>query len=380
LKILLIHTFYRENGGEDAVFSQEEDLLSQTEDVRHFALCNRQRLRGALQFFLSVWNVFAARKLRREIEDFEPDIIHIHNMHFAIGPIAKNRNIPVVVTLHNYRLLCPSATLLHDDKIFTNSVTKSFPWLAVRNRVYRHSFLQTFWLAFVVWAHKKMGTWNKVDKYIALTSFAKELFVHSSFGIQEDKFVVKPNSINQPFLRAVSRRDHFLFVGRLSSEKGIGVLLKVFKENEYRLYIAGDGKMKEEVLRECDQNENIEYLGNLDKLAVRQAMSDCSALIFPSIWYEGGPMTLLEAFSLGTPIIASNLGAMSTMIQHGYNGLHFKKGNTADLADKLDYWQTLEEEQRKTYSENAYSTFLTHYTPQKNKEELLRIYKTLLNR
>jgi len=232
LKVLMIHTYYQQTGGEDAVFNQERKLLEESEQVEVLEFRNQPGLKGALQFLLSFWNPFAARKLKQKISEVQPDIIHLHNVHFAIGPIAirvaQKAGVPVVMTLHNYRLLCPSATLSYKGEIFIESLNETFPWKAVRRKVYRNSLLQTFWLAWIIFFHKKIGTWKMVDRYIALTDFARELFLHSSFGLKPEKYAVKSNFKEEAALSPVQKGDHFLFVGRLSPEKGIRVLLEAY--------------------------------------------------------------------------------------------------------------------------------------------------------
>ena len=383
MKILLIHTYYKQKGGEDTVFLQESTLLNQTEEVEVLNFQNHPSLPGAFQFLLSVWNVFVIKKIKRKIDEFQPNVIHIHNWHFAIGPIvirvAKKAGIPVVLTLHNYRLLCPSATLLSKGKLFTNSIHASFPWKAVRNRVYRNSVFLTFWVAFVIWLHKKAGTWKMVNKYIVLTDFAKDLFVQSSFGIPESKFIVKPNFVSTPEIKTEQREEHFLFIGRLSEDKGVKILLDVFAQCKYSLHIAGDGPLKQMVERASSEYKNIKYIGKLDKTGVENEMRKCTALLFPSIWYEGMPMTIIEAFSLEVPVIASKLGAMGVMIEDGYNGLHFDTGDAISLNEKISYWTGLSEIEKNNYRRNAISSFEAHYTNKKNKELLLQIYQNVIN-
>lgn len=202
MKVLIVYTLNTIEEPEDAVFYQETELLGQLEEVKVLKIYNKAGWRGVIQFVLSIWNIAVAKKLKNLIKEFNPDIIHVHNTHFAIGPIvirvAKEAEIPIVLTLHNYRLLCPSATLLFNGNTFINSVNASFPWKAIKNKVYRNSLILTFWLAFVIWFHKKIGTWQMVNRYIVLTDFAKYLFVNSSFGVPENKFSVKSNFAKTP--------------------------------------------------------------------------------------------------------------------------------------------------------------------------------------
>jgi len=382
MKILLIHTYYTIRGGEDAVFEQEVRLLSKDNEVETLTFLNKGGIRGLILFLLSIWNIFSARKLKKKILEFQPDVIHIHNLHFAGSPLlirtAKKLGIPVVMTLHNYRLLCPSATLLYNGKIFTESLYVNFPWKVVKNKMYRNSFFQTFWLAFVTWFHRKIGTWAKVDKFIVLTEFAKQQFINSTFGISEEKFVVKPNFIeNEVLPKTIERSDEFLFVGRLSVEKGIDVLLQAFSNSEYKLVIAGEGDLLERVKIHCKKNKNIRYLGRLNHKEILGQMQKSTTLIFPSVWYEGMPMTIVESFSTGTPVICSQLGSMSEMITDEYNGLLFEAGNAEDLKKKLHEWLVKTETEKEKMRNNAYAEYQEKYTPEINKQLLENVYLTL---
>ncbi|MDQ6471028.1 glycosyltransferase family 4 protein [Flavobacterium sp. LHD-80] len=384
MKILIIHSHYLLRGGEDAVVDQEALLLKQLHEVEILHFQNKRGLKGGLQFLGSLWNVFSAKKVKRKILEFQPDVVHVHNWHFASGPLifrTINRlKIPVIHTIHNYRLLCPSAILLHKDYLFTDSLSQSFPWKAIVNRVYRSSFFQTFWLAFIVWFHKKIGTWKKIDCYICLTSFAVELFQKSNFGIEKKKFVVKPNFTSIPIkTTSLEKEEYFLFVGRLSNEKGISVLLNAFKDTLYSLKIAGDGQLKEKVLDVAKKNNNITYLGNLKREEVLLELQKATALIFPSIWYEGMPMTILEAFSCKTPIIASNLGATSSMITDGVDGFHFEVGNVDSLRQTIKYFFELPEEMKVNLQKNAYKKFSKEYDSNLQIEYFNSIFCNILN-
>jgi glycosyltransferase involved in cell wall biosynthesis len=381
LKILVIHNRYQQRGGEDTTFEQEVELLGQTEEVRTLIFQNHSGWRGAAQFFISIWNVFSAAKIKKSIFSFQPEVVHVHNWHYALGPLVirtvHRLGIPIVLTVQNYRLLCPSATLLYRNTLFLDSIPAAFPWKAIRKKVYRDSFPQTLWLALIVWFHKKRGTWVMVDRYILQTELAKSVFISSALGLDQSRFVVKPNFIKDPEAPVRARDDFFLFIGRLSSEKGIDILLGAFKHSERDLYIGGDGPQKEGVLLACKENAHIHYLGLLDKDQVRDFMYRCSALIFPSIWYEGMPLTLIEAFAVGTPVIASNLGAMSTMVIDGYNGLHFIAGDLVDLKGKISFWGNQDASVKKRFSEQARACYEKFYTPDENRKQISDIYRSV---
>jgi glycosyltransferase involved in cell wall biosynthesis len=386
VKILLVHSYYQQKGGEDAVFEQEFEMLKQTQEVRAVTFRNHRGWKGAVQFLISVWNLQAARKLKIQILEFKPDIVQIYNWHFASGPIivrtAKSQGIHTVINIQNYRLLCPSGTLLYRGKLFTPSIEKrGFPWKAVFKKAYRNSALQTFWLAFVVWIHKQAGTWQKVDQYIVPTQVVKNLFTDSDnyLDIPARKFVVKPNFSVQTGLTPEKRGNHFLFVGRLSEEKGLQVLLDAFKNKPYELVIAGGGPLMDLVSETCSLHSNIKYAGNLNKSSVKEAMSRCTAFIFSSVWYEPFGLVITEALSNGCPLIASDIGSPVELVQEGITGIHFKAGNSESLQMKLYEWQNKTEEVKEQYRQNCISCYDRFYTPEKNREQLLSIYHSLVD-
>jgi glycosyltransferase involved in cell wall biosynthesis len=379
MKILLIHSYYKVRGGEDVTFEQEYALLSRFNEVRKLSFQNAAGFKGAIQFLFSIWNFRAAKKLKDLISQYQPDIIHVHNWHFATGPIifrvANKCKLPVVLTIQNFRLICPSATLLRNDELYFSSIDANFPWRAVKDKVYRESTLLTFWLAFVIWFHRKTGTWRKVNQYIFLTPFAQDLYLNSSLGISRDQTVLKSNFLERVHVPVVRKNKEFLFIGRLSKEKGITTLLNAFEVSSNHLYIAGDGPMIKEVMGSV--NDHIHYMGKLDKNQVLAAMNSADVLVFPSIWYEGMPLTILEAFAMGTPIIASNLGAMASMIRHGYNGLLFEAGNIESLRSIVQKWYVLSDEQKMQYRNQARLTYEEFYTPEVNYRMISNIYQHL---
>lgn len=385
MKILIIHSYYQLRGGEDTVVEQELKLLQQQYQVEFLGFQNQGGWKGALQFFGSIWNIKAARKVKQKIQEFQPDVVHIHNWHFGLGPLVfrtiQALGIPVVHTVHNYRLLCPSAILLHKGQLFTDSLRQSFPWKAVCNKVYRSSVVLTFWLAFIVWFHKKIGTWKKIDSYVCLTPFAVNLFQQSNFGVAKVQFSVKPNfTTAAKMIQSIAREKHFLFIGRLSEEKGIETLLNAFKELPFLLKIAGDGPLKNSVVQAATEFVNISYLGNLTAREVVEELQKTQALLFPSVCFEGMPMTILEALSCQTPIITSNLGAMTSLIIDGYNGFHFEPANVESLKEEVCRYESLSVIEKNQMGINAFENYKSHYSPELQLDYFDSLYNKVLKK
>lgn len=385
MRILIIHNYYQDRGGEDEVFEQESRILSQTYPVERFIAKNRTGWKGWLQKVLLPWNFTESIRLKRAIRRFKPDIIHIHNLHYAIGPLIvrtiHRHGIPMVMTVHNYRLMCPSSILFHQNKLFLDSINANFPWLAIKKGVYNNSKLHTFWLALANTLHRRIGTWQMVNKYLVLTPFAKNLICRSSFPVSAHKWMIKPNFIaerHEENQHPLARGDHFLFIGRLEESKGIKVLLQTFSKTDLQVRIAGSGPLQDEVRRHATQYSNIKYLGPLVKTEIEHELATCTALIFPSIWYEGMPMTILESFASGTPVIASRLGAMESMITDNENGILFEPGNTDELLSILKKWHNNELDTKQKMRTHATKTYLQHYTQKENMQLLLEIYRSLI--
>lgn len=387
MRILIIHNLYQQPGGEDVVFQQEAKAIREFADVRTLSFKNKRSTLGLLQSTTLPWNFISWKKIKRQISAYNPDIIHFHNTHYAIGPWPireiRKLGIPVVMTLHNYRLLCPSATLYFKGQIYLNSMNAEFPWHAVWNGVQDRSRLKTALYAFTNYFHRKIKTWQMVDRYLVLTESAKQLFVKSSFPVDSDKFVVKPNYVeddeNDLARKPQSKREeHFLFVGRISEEKGIKTVIEAFQNNHFKLKIAGDGPLRQWMESEVTGNERIQYLGALPREDVQKEMLNCKALIFPSEWFEGMPMTIIEAFKNRTPVIATNLGAMASMIQHEVNGFLFLQKDATDLNKQLSskfVWQT---NLHTELSENAHASFQNHYCKEVSINRLKAVYGELL--
>jgi glycosyltransferase involved in cell wall biosynthesis len=384
MNILIIHCEYQQRGGEDFVVEEESALLSSNHQVEILLFQNKTGWKGALSMLLYPINLGAANKVLQTIRSFQPDVLHLHNFHYAAGPLiirtAKSEGIPLVMTLHNFRLLCPSATLYFKGEQLRDSLSENFPWTAIKKGVISNSSLKTFWVAFTQWIHRKLGTFDLIDTYIALNQAQKEIFLQSHLRITNERILVKPNFCPTVETTTTTEKGHhFLYLGRLSEEKGISTLLSAFAASSATVKIAGAGPLEEEVIRFSQLHHNIIYLGQLSKHEVATELSLCSALIFSSVWPETFGLVIIEAFSMGTPVIASHTGAAKDLVQDHINGLHFEPGNANDLTRKIEYWQQLPADVKERIAENAYQTWRSHYTPEVNLHLLESIYQKAIN-
>ncbi len=381
MKVLIIHTTYKYKGGEDTVVAEEMKLLKASGiDVQLLEFSNDGFT--FLKVLQMPFNIASYFKTRKKLQAFKADVVHIHNFHFAASPsviyAVKSKGVPLVFTLHNYRLLCPSATLFYNDKLFLESLKQKFPWKAISFGVYKNSKLLTLWLSVSMHLHKRIGTWQIASRFIVLTPHAEKVFLESDLKLPHDCITVKPNFSFAPRLTRNPATDYFLYVGRLSEEKGIMLLLKTFSASVHKIKIAGTGPLRDVVADYSVRFPNIEFMGAVNKDTVFTLLSNASALIFPSVWYEGMPLTIIEAFACGLPVIASRIGAMEYMISDCNNGLHFDAGNENDLLAKLDRWQSLSFDKKEVYRSRAWDTYTRYYSPQNNLRELVDVYKSVL--
>lgn len=382
MNILQIHNYYQQPGGEDRVFHSEAELLiSNGHNVIQYTLHNDQinHLSKAALFRKTIWNTASYHEVEQLIIQNKPDVCHFHNFFPLISPSAyyacQKNNVPVVQTLHNYRLICLNALLLREGSVCEDCVHKIFPFPGVIHGCYHQSKAASFVVSAMLGVHRLMGTWSRqVDTYIALTEFAKKKFVEG--GLPAKKIFVKPNFVVSNIGLSHSSQ-YALFVGRLSAEKGIISLLEAWKNLDHiPLIIIGDGPLfkfaKEYNERNC--LGSIELLGSQSKIDVTRHLMQASFLVFPSNCFETFGMTIIEAFACGVPVISTQLGAPTDIIENQRTGLFFQPGSSHDLAEKVKWaWEnkTIMEEM----GNNARLEYESKYTAEKNLEALEEIYK-----
>lgn len=387
MKILLLHNFYKYRGGEDNVVLSELSLLkkkgnhvstfySNNQSIRSF----KHKLDSAL---FSTYSNKSKIGLKKKINEFLPDIVHVHNFFPLLTPsiydVCNKNGLPVIQTLHNYRIICPNALFLRNGRICEDCLTGT-AFNAVLHGCYRNSRIGSFAVSTMVETHRKLQTWQKkVNRFIALTKFAREKYIQA--GLPAERIEIKPNFIHPDPGVGNGEGDYALFVGRISLEKGILTLLQAWKRiKKITLKIVGEGPQIEKI-KKIANHENIygiEILGNCDRIAVLKLMQDSKFLIFPSEWYEGFPMTLAEAFACGKAVVASRLGSMTEIVEDGVTGLHFIPGNCDDLAEKI-HWLVDHTDVCRRMGKNARQIFIEEYTAEKNYEILMNIYQKTID-
>jgi glycosyltransferase involved in cell wall biosynthesis len=378
--ILLVHNGYQHPGGEDEVVRAEAALLrSNGHDLREYRLHNDSigGMSTAKLVTATMWNSAAHRDLMKILATLQGGVAHFHNTFPLVSPAgyyaARRRGVAVVQTLHNYRLLCPNALFFRSGAMCEQCLGKRVPWPAVVHGCYRGSRAASAAVAGMLTLHRAVGTWDRqVDVYIALTEFARSKFIDG--GIAPEKIVVVPNFADDPGV-GQHRERSVVFVGRLTHEKGVQILLDAWylltcRQPGLTLKIVGDGPL---ATLQRAAPPGVVWLGRQSHDRVMQIMKDAAVLVFPSSWPEGFPMTLIEAFATGLPVIASRLGSIREVIHDGYSGRLFTADDPADLADALQ--QILEDDtKRQQLGDAARSEFEAKYTPARHYALLLRAY------
>ncbi len=384
----MVHNYYNSSlpSGEKGVFESEKILLeSHGHEVELFIRNNDEILAKGLwgklkAAFSTPWNFWMASAVRRRIDAFKPDVVHVHNTFPLISPsifYAIGRKAARVLTLHNYRLFCSAGIPMRNGKVCTECLDQRSSWPSVKYGCYRNSRLATVPVALNITLHRGLGTWIKqVDSFIALTEFQKEKMVEA--GLPEDKVKVKPNfySGNPSPLPWTKREDYVVFVGRLNAEKGVETLVRAWElwgKEAPELRIVGQGYLEEKLKLQA-RSLPVRFLGQLSAEQAQGQIAKAKLLVLPSEWFEGFPMVLAEAFAFGTPAAVSNIGSLPSIIKPKQNGVIFEPANPKSLMSEVQSaWETpglLEEMGR-----GARESFEKHYNQESNYSELMKIYE-----
>jgi glycosyltransferase involved in cell wall biosynthesis len=389
MKVLLVHNYYKEPGGEDEVFRSEAALLrSYGHEVMEYTDHNNE-LGSMNKLHLArelIWSHTSAESILKVARQFVPDVVHFHNTFFKISPAAiracSKAGLPVVQTLHNYRLVCPAATFYRKHSVCERCLGKTFPWPSILYGCWHSSRLQTLPVAIMNMTHTLLHTWSHyVDVTIVLSEFSRSKFVEA--GFDKSKIVVKPNFVDDREIALIpsqtqnENRDYAIFLGRLSPEKGVWTLLGAWRYIKHlALRIVGDGRLRplmEKAVKEQGLH-NVEILGYKSRTEALRLLRNAAFLVFPSEWYEACSRTVLESFACGRPVIASNLGTMPEFTKYGSIGLMFKAGDAPDLADKVS-WACKNSVEVERMGRNARQEYELKYTPERNYEMLMSIYE-----
>jgi glycosyltransferase involved in cell wall biosynthesis len=388
MRILKIHNYYLQPGGEDTVFQAEIDLLrSRGHEVIEYLEFNKniESMNKAFVALQTVWSQASYNKIKKKIQEIKPDVVHFHNTFPLISPSAyyacHELNIPVVQTLDNQRLICPAASFYRDGKLCLDCLGKTLALPGVLHACYHNSHSHTAVVASMLAFHRWLGTWQtKIDVYLCSTNFYRDLFVQAGFPIS--KIIVMPHFVQQRNHYDIKKtqENYALFVGRLDPEKGIKTLLEAWRRLDFPLKIRGGGRLDEfsrEYVRQHGIN-NIEFVRRMDEVELSDLISNAQFLIVPSEgFYETFGMVIIEAYSRGIPVIASNIGVTSELVSDKQTGLLFESGNPNDLVEKAQ-WMWNHPDEVSAMGKNGFNKYKEQFTEEKCYKTLIEVYERLI--
>jgi len=380
MRVLVAHNAYHYRGGEDTVVDAEVDLLRRH---GHLVLVYRrdnaelEAMKPWEASLSALWSKRTVSDMNTLCADFRPDILHAHNTFPLISPslygAAKRHKVPVIQTLHNFRLVCPQAMLVRQGHSCLECIGH-LPWRGVLHRCYRDSLAASTVVAAMVSLHRVRGTWSQdVSRYIVLNHLCREIFIQG--GLPAEKLCIKPNFVRSERFPDWHSRSGGLFIGRLSSEKGLDVLIRAMQRLPRRsVTVYGQGPMQAQV----KQAQGLIYGGFQQAQMLTQRLHEASWLVMPSTGIESFGLVAIEAFACGTPVIASRQGGLLELVEHGKTGLLVTPGDAEELASAMEYAET-HPQQMRAMGRAAWQAYWHHYTPERNYEQLMGIYQQAIS-
>lgn len=387
LRVLIVHNYYQFAGGEDTVVAQDAELLRKHGHQVYFYRRNNEELKQYSKWkklllpFTTFFSWKSYREVRRAIRDEHIDIVHVHNtlplISYSVYYAAKKEKVKLVQTLHNFRLVCPNALFYRENRICEDCIQKGLG-TSIKHGCYRGSKVQTAVVAVALKLHRILGTFQKPDAYIALTQFNKDKI---STIVDADKIYVKPNYLNVTIPEQISIEEeaysYYVYAARLETVKGIFVLLESFRNlpQEY-LLILGTGPEEVQVKEYIAKYHmvNVVCKGFVEHERTLAYVSKAKAVIYPTLWYEGFPMTIVESFACGTPVIASDTPNLAEKIHNGINGWTYKTGNVQELCKAIQTLDSMDEESWGNMRNNAKLSYDRDFTETKVYQRMMEIY------
>lgn len=392
VNILMIHNYYKQRGGEDVSTESEVTLLKENgHHVEFYSVHNDlvDELGWLRSAFRSIWSCQSYREIKYLLKNDLFDVVHVQNFFPLISPsvyfAAKACGVPVVQSIRNYRLFCLNAFFFTDGKICERCLGSIFSWPGIKRKCYRNSSFASLNVALIQLVHHQiLKTWSsKVSRFIALSDFVRQKLIES--GLPESRITVKPNFVTPDPGPGNHDLHQFVFVGRLSSEKGIRTLINAWKLlfeqgrlKGYRLKVIGDGPEKEAMEAHASQLP-VEFSGRMSSEETLEELGRSRCLVFPSEWYETFGRVAIEAYAKGIPVIASGIGAVQELVREERTGLLFEPGNVAALAEKIELIIS-QPETAKAMGNYAREVYLEHYSPKSNILMMEALYQSVISK
>jgi glycosyltransferase involved in cell wall biosynthesis len=386
MRIMIAHNRYQQHGGEDNVVVSESELLqAHGHEVTRFDVDN-DHIQGLVSRIAtaagSVYSLPSKHRVQKAIAAAKPEIVHVHNFFPTLSPsvfyACEDAGVPVVHTLHNYRIVCCAPYLFREGHVCEECITERSPLPGIVHACYRSSHIGSAVASLGMAFHHEIGTWSKkIAAFIALNEFAANKI--GGYRVPREKIIVKPN-FSVDLGVGTGDGGYALFVGRMSPEKGIQTLIDADAAGSLTMDVVllGDGPMREAVVRaQARPGSRLISKGFMNHDQIIEYMSRASVLIMPSIWYESGPLVVIEALSLGLPVIAAALGNVAQLISTTGAGLLYEPGSPAGLSAALAEY-ALNPQLSAEMRHRARSAYEASHTPEKNYERLMEIYEGVI--
>lgn len=389
MRIALFHNRYKQPGGEDVMVDFEHKLLEQAGHVvKRFEVSNDEaiaeggfaKLRGiALTAVQAGWNHDSMRSVQKMLEAFRPDVGHVHNWFPLLSPSVyqahKLAGVPVVQTLHNYRLMCARGTCWDGQEVCTDCIDGKRS-RAIRRGCYRESHMQS-----AVWWHTMSRSWrdgtfeSSVDSYLAPSAVVRDL--HIEAGLPAEKIRLVPNACDDPgYMPFAGEVPAAVFVGRLEEEKGIRMLLDGWRSLPWTLHVVGQGSLSMELMETYVKHPQIKFHGQQPRERVNELVRQSSIAVFPSLWHEPFGLGVIEAMASGRPVVTAGAGAPGTLIEHGISGIHIPKPGPVSLSKACE--QLLIDPKRTTQMGiQARKQYEQRYSPHAHLRQLIGAFKAV---
>lgn len=383
MHIVQIHNEYKNIGGEDVVVAREKNMLEEAGNtVSQYIVSNKdilslsQKLKTALSM---TYSLVQKKNIKEFLKQEAPDVVHVHNFLPIISPavfyVCKELNIPVVVTIHNYRIICSNGLLYRRGDVCEDCINNKIGFSGIKNGCYQNSKTATAFPVISNAIHGYLKTWTSlIDKVIFLSNLSKDVFDKSHINFSDNQIEIKPNFADDNGY-SYEKDNYALFVGRLSVEKGVLVIIEACIKSGKKLKVVGSGPLLEEIKQISYSNNNVEIVGFQNQQELASLYKNAQVLITGSKMYETFGLVIIESFSYGTPVIAPSFGNAGELVTNSYNGLHYQLNNINDLVNTIEKFDSITQE---SLRKNARKTFLEKYTREENLSNIIEIYKSIL--
>jgi glycosyltransferase involved in cell wall biosynthesis len=406
MNILFLNNYHYLRGGSERVFFDEMRLLKQhNHSTAAFARkhaaniiseyedsfpddIETDKVRFSPKVFRTLREIFysgeAKRALKALLKQFHPDIAHAHNIYgrltSSVLDLLSQHEIPIIMTLHDYKILCPSYKMLCGDQICEACQSRDF-FMSIKKKCHKNSFFASTVNALESYLCHWLGKYSKnVKFFITPSMFMKNKFIQ--YGWDKDRIIYLPNFIRlSSFKTRFNPGKYFLYLGRLSSEKGILTLISAFmmlKDTRARLLVVGRGPMRDALEEKARKDPRICFKGYLSGDILKETTQNALAVTAPSEWYENAPISILESFAYGKPVIGSRIGGIPEMIDDGINGFLFESGNAIDLKNKLELILGISDKEIREMGKAARQKVEKHFNAELHYKRLIDVYLTAL--